>query len=56
MTSQEIYQAIERVINALEQLGVEYELGGSVASSMHGIARLTTDADIVAENWEHNRN
>jgi hypothetical protein len=35
-------------IEALEVLGVPYHLGGSVASSVHGIARSTADVDVVA--------
>ncbi len=37
-----------RVTSALEQLGVSYVVGGSVASSVHGIPRSTADADVVA--------
>jgi len=33
----------------LEQLGVRYCVGGSVASSVYGEARTTLDVDIVAE-------
>ena len=31
-----------------EQLGVKHYVGGSVASSVHGVARTTLDADLVA--------
>jgi hypothetical protein len=34
---------------ALERLGVPFHLGGSLASSVHGIPRATLDADIVAD-------
>lgn len=34
---------------ALEELGVRYHVGGSVASSLHGIPRSTADLDLVAE-------
>lgn len=37
------------VVDALEKLGVEYHVGGSLASSLHGTPRQTRDADIVAE-------
>ena len=37
------------VAEALERLGVPYLVGGSLASSAHGVARATLDADIVAE-------
>ncbi len=33
---------------ALESLGAEWYVGGSVASSVHGIPRATQDADIIA--------
>ena len=38
--------AIARV---LDQLGVRYVVGGSVASSVYGIPRATQDVDLVAE-------
>lgn len=34
---------------ALERLGVGYLVGGSLASSLHGIPRATLDVDIVAD-------
>lgn len=37
------------VARALERLGVRYLIGGSLASSFHGVPRTTNDADIVAE-------
>lgn len=37
------------VARVLEDLGVPYLLGGSLASSLHGIPRLTQDADLVAD-------
>jgi hypothetical protein len=44
------YQAVLRfVIRALERMGVKYAIGGSIASSMHGVGRLTRDADITIE-------
>lgn len=36
-----------RVAEALESLGCEYFIGGSVASSLHGEPRATNDIDIV---------
>lgn len=38
-----------RVTRALEDLGVPYYVCGSLASSFHGEARSTNDADLVAE-------
>jgi hypothetical protein len=37
------------VIEALEALGVAYLIGGSLASSVHGVLRTTQDADLVAD-------
>jgi hypothetical protein len=37
-----------RVVRVLETLGVDYLVGGSLASSLHGIPRATQDVDIVA--------
>jgi len=37
------------VTRTLEQLGVTYLLGGSLASAVHGIMRATLDADLVAD-------
>ena len=37
------------VIDVFEKLGVRYYIGGSVASSAHGIARSTQDIDIIAD-------
>lgn len=33
----------------LENLGVRWFLGGSLASSIHGVPRATFDADIMAD-------
>jgi hypothetical protein len=38
-----------RVTGALEELDIRYFVGGSLASSLHGIPRATQDVDIVAE-------
>lgn len=37
------------VARTFEELGVPYFLGGSMASSVHGIYRATNDADFVAD-------
>jgi hypothetical protein len=37
------------VTNALEILGVPYLIGGSLASTLHGVVRTTLDTDLVAE-------
>lgn len=38
-----------RIAEVLDHLEVRWFLGGSLASSMHGIPRATLDADIVAD-------
>src|SRR5439155_2070611 len=42
-------QVLLEVIGKLQNLGIEYALGGSMASSIHGVSRFTRDADITAE-------
>jgi hypothetical protein len=37
------------VTQTLEELGVLYAVGGSLASSLHGVMRSTLDVDIVAD-------
>ncbi len=37
------------IAHALEQLQIPYLVGGSLASSLHGIPRATHDVDIVAD-------
>jgi hypothetical protein len=37
------------VTQTLEQIGVPYAVGGSLASSLHGVMRSTLDVDIVAD-------
>ena len=38
-----------RVTGVLEKLQVRYLIGGSLASTLHGLVRTTQDSDIVAE-------
>src|SRR5262245_45741668 len=45
----EIVAAVVPVVAAFDQLGVRCMIGGSVASTHHGIARTTIDADLVAD-------
>lgn len=44
----EILEITLFVADTLERLGVAYLVGGSLASSLHGIPRATQDVDIVA--------
>jgi hypothetical protein len=38
-----------KVTGVFERLGVPYLIGGSLASTLHGMVRTTQDSDIVAE-------
>ena len=38
-----------QVTDALEQVGAAYVIGGSLASTVHGVVRTTLDTDIVAD-------
>ncbi len=49
MSAPAILLALEPVTDALEALGIAYQITGSVASSAYGIARATLDIDIVAD-------
>ena len=44
----ELDAAVAPVADALDALQVPYYLAGSVVSSVHGIARATSDVDVVA--------
>src|SRR6185436_11687167 len=47
-TMVEAFQVLLEVTRVLEELDVPYVVGGSLASSLHGIPRSTQDADLVA--------
>jgi hypothetical protein len=44
----EALQVTLRVTNLLDELGIPYVIGGSMASIIHGMLRTTMDVDIVA--------
>jgi hypothetical protein len=44
-----IVRTLTPVVEVLEQLGIAYHIGGSVASSLYGEFRPTQDVDIVAD-------
>src|SRR5947208_12253260 len=50
----ELLEAIARVVGAFQALGVDYLVGGSVASSVFGEPRQTLDADLVARLFARN--
>jgi len=47
-TQSELWDALLPVVEALVALEVPYYVGGSIASSVTGVARATLDADLVA--------
>jgi hypothetical protein len=49
MTTPEPIAVTLIVIEALEIIGVPYVIGGSLASTLHGVARATLDSDLVAD-------
>jgi len=48
MKNNELQNALEPVVRVLEELGIVYYIGGSIASSIYGIARATMDIDLVS--------
>jgi hypothetical protein len=48
-----IYDATLAMIDALETLGIDYLLVGSLAASYYGLSRSTTDADFVLQLKQH---
>lgn len=43
----EAFRVLLQVIDVFDELGIEYHLGGSYASSVHGIPRQTQNIDLV---------
>jgi hypothetical protein len=54
MSQVDVLAAMIPVIETFDLLGIDYYIGGAVASLAHGIYRTTADVDIIAEiNLEH---
>ncbi|HVO13395.1 MAG TPA: hypothetical protein VMX54_21835 [Vicinamibacteria bacterium] len=49
MSDSELLSALTPVLRVLGDLGVRHYVGGSIASSAHGISRASVDADVIAE-------
>jgi hypothetical protein len=49
VTSADLLVALGPVLEALRRLGVRHYVGGSIASSAHGVPRASVDADVAAE-------
>ena len=47
MTASDLVAALRPVTDALDALGVPFYIGGSLASSTHGIARSSLDPDVI---------
>jgi hypothetical protein len=45
----DLLAAVGPVLDLLQEIGVRHYVGGSIASSAHGVARASIDADVVAE-------
>ena len=45
----DVMAALTPLIEAFERLGITYYIGGSVSSSLHGLARRTQDVDVIAD-------
>ncbi|PQO29134.1 hypothetical protein C5Y96_15380 [Blastopirellula marina] len=48
-TSNDLIVAVSTIIAALDSLHIPFFIGGSVASSYHGVPRSTIDIDLVAD-------
>jgi len=49
MSEPDLVVALAPVLDVLRRLGVRHYVGGSIASSAHGVPRASIDADVVAE-------
>jgi hypothetical protein len=49
VTASDLLSALAPVVDVLEDLGVAYYVGGSLASSAHGVPRASIDADVIAD-------
>lgn len=49
MSDSDLLAALGPVLAVLRNLGVRHFVGGSIASSAHGVARASVDGDVVAE-------
>lgn len=45
----DIYSALRPVVEAFGELDIGYYIGGSIASSAHGLPRSTLDVDVIAD-------
>ncbi len=45
----DVMEALTPLVDAFEQPGIAYYIGGSVSSSLHGLARRTQDVDVIVD-------
>jgi hypothetical protein len=45
----DVVEALTPVVEAFDRLGITYYIGGSVSSSLHGLARQSQDVDVIAD-------
>ena len=45
----DVIEALIPLIQACDQLGIIYYIGGSVSSSLHGLPRRTQDVDVIVD-------
>jgi hypothetical protein len=45
----EAFEVVASFCGALEKLQISHLVGGSLASSVHGVPRATQDVDVVAD-------
>ena len=45
----EVIEALLPLLQAFDQLGISYYIGGSVSSSLHGLPRRTQDVDVIVD-------
>jgi hypothetical protein len=53
VTASDLVASLTPVVRTLESLRVPYYIGGSVASSVHGVPRASVDADVIADLHPH---
>jgi hypothetical protein len=52
MNNPEELNVLQHFADALDNLGIDYAIGGSIASSIYGAVRFTEDADVTVEPFE----
>ena len=45
----DVMEALNPLVEAFDQLGIVYYIGGSVSSSLHGLARQSQNVDVIAD-------